>query len=112
MAKFTLTNRRGTATIPPNDPNEFAISTLYGSKCPPVAYRNVDTVAYFNNVGDGGPRQRTNPIVGEIVYADAALTTLYVTSFPSFIEELDFNINKGDWITIGTGSTVINTSCK
>tara|TARA_R100000544_G_C2222917_1_gene58685 strand:+ start:318 stop:656 length:339 start_codon:yes stop_codon:yes gene_type:complete len=112
MAKFTLTNARGNDTIPPNNPNEFAISTLYASKCPPVVYQNVDTVAYFDNVSDEGGKQRDNPIVGEIVYADAALTTLYVTSFPTLTQEVDYNINKGDFITIGPGSVIINTSCK
>lgn len=112
MAKLTLTNARGNDTIPPNDPNEFAISTLYGKRCPTRIYRNVDTVAYFDNAGDEGFGQRNNPTVGDVIYADAAMTTLYVTSFPGFIQELDFNINKGDFITLGPGSVIINTACK
>ena len=56
-----------------------------------------------------------NPLVGDTIYADAAMTTLYVTSFPGLdpsTHKLDFNINKGDFITIGPGSIIINTSCK
>ena len=43
------------------------------------------------------------------------LTTLLVSSFPGLDPSThfaDFNINKGDFITLGPGSVVINTSCK
>ena len=75
----------------------------------------VDGVAYFDNVGDGDGRLRPHPLVGDVVYADAGLTTLLVASFPGLDPSThfaDFNINKGDFITLGPGSVVINTSCK
>ena len=115
MAVFTLTNAKGDETIPFPDKNEFTISSLQARKCPPRIYRDVDGVAYFNNVGDGGGKIGSHPLVGDIVYADAALTTLLVTSFSGIDPSThfaDFNINKGDFITLGPGSVVINTSCK
>ena len=115
MAVFTLTNAKGDDTVPFPDKNEFPISSLQAVRCPPQVYQNVDGVAYFNNVGDEGGRIGTHPTVGDIVYADAALTTLLVTSFPGLDPSThfaDFNINKGDFITLGPGSVVINTSCK
>jgi len=115
MATFTLTNRRGNDTIPPSDNNEFEISSLQATKCPPRVYRNVDGLAYFDNTPDGGGKVRSHPLVGDVVYADPGLTTLLVTSFPGLDPSThfaDFNINKGDFITLGPGSVVINTSCK
>lgn len=115
MAVLTLTNKRGDATIPPTDNNEFPISSLQARRCTPRLYQNVDGVAYFNNVGDGGGRIGSHPLVGDVVYSDAGLTTLLVSSFSGLDPSThfaDFNINKGDFITIGPGSVVINTSCK
>ncbi len=120
MANFTITNRKGDDTVPSPPENQFEISTLYGSKCDPVVYRNVDNVAYFkrpegaenSNAGGKSASPDINPIVGDTIYSDEAMTTLYVTNFPTLEQKLDFNINKGDFITIGPGSIIINTSCK
>ena len=112
MAILNITNEKGEGTVTPPPSNSFQISTLVGSKCDPVIYRNVDTVAYFDNSGDEGPRQRSTPTVGDTIYADEAMTTLYVTSFSSFAMQEDFSINNKSFITIGEGSIVINTSCK
>lgn len=117
MANFTITNRKGDDTVPIPPANEFEISTQAGSKCPPVVYRNVDNVAYIqrDSSGQGKGPDPNAPIVGDVIYADEAMTTLYVTSFPGLdpsTHKLDFNINKGDFITIGPGSIIINTSCK
>lgn len=117
MANFTITNRKGDDTVPTPPENEFEISTLSGSKCAPVVYRNVDNVAYIerdSSSQERGPDSNA-PITGDVIYADEAMTTLYVTSFPGIdpsTHKLDFNINKGDFITIGPGSVIINTSCK
>jgi len=131
MASFIVTNKKGDDTVPIPPSNSFPISTLAGSKCPPVVYRNVDNLAYWDRpdsgddptgptIGGGKTESKDaapdlNPLVGDVIYADAALTTLYVTSFPGLdpsTHKLDYNINKGDFITIGPGSIIINTSCK
>ncbi len=65
-----------------------------------------------SNAGGKSASPDINPVVGDTIYSDEAMTTLYVTNFPTLEQKLDFNINKGDFITIGPGSIIINTSCK
>ena len=71
MGIFNITNNKiGIITLPLNG---FQISTLTGSGCPPIVNQTIDNVAYHN----GGARDL---ILGDIVYSDEELTTLYNTT--------------------------------
>lgn len=97
MAIFNITNDKGILT------NIIDISTLTGSACPSVVNQIIDNIAYKS----GAPG---NLLLGETIYSDINLTTLY--NLTGIEQGYNILVNGIDTkISIDINSIYITTIC-
>lgn len=105
MAILNITAGRSDKTVIPSPVGSFSISTINGNRCIALQrYQSVDNTGYFNSTSP----DHTEPMVGDVIYADSLKTILYNTTGAI----RDYNINNRLFISLDAASRVILNHCR
>lgn len=108
MSRFTITNRQGEETVEALPLNAFYISEIGANRCnDPLTYVQPTVLVYHDgNLNASLQLASTPPSLGDFIYSDEALTTLYNNTTTK-----DYNIKNNAFITISDNGKLINSNC-